>query len=123
MTCGPGKVIWIIFLVDCTAYRGTCHSSSDFQDALSQFYGLMPLNTASTCHCGISFSVDHAMVCSYGGFPIIHHNEVCDLTATLLTEVCHNVATKPSLQPISACRDLSYNGIGQICMLKSNLRY
>ena len=42
------------------------------------------------------------MVCPYGGFPIIRHNEVRDLTATLLTEVCHNVATEPSLQPISA---------------------
>ena len=62
----------------------------------------MPLNTGSTCHCGALFSVDHAMVCLYGGFPIIRHNEVCDLTATLLTEVCHNVATEPSLQPISA---------------------
>ena len=36
------------------------------------------------------------------GFPIMRHNEVRDLTATLLTEVCHNVATEPSLQPISA---------------------
>ena len=62
----------------------------------------MPLNTASTCHCGTSFSVDHAMVCPYGGFPIIRHNEVRDLTATQLAEVCHNVATKPSaLQPIA----------------------
>ena len=42
------------------------------------------------------------MVCSYGGFPIIRHNEVRDLIATLLTEVCHNTTTKPSLQPISA---------------------
>ena len=32
----------------------------------------------------------------------IHHNEVRNLTATVLTEVCHNVANKPSLQPISA---------------------
>ena len=37
------------------------------------------------------------MVCPYGGFLIIiRHNEVRDLTATLLTEVCHNVATEPS---------------------------
>jgi len=32
----------------------------------------------------------------------ICHNEVFDLTATLLTEVCHIVATKPALQPITA---------------------
>ena len=43
------------------------------------------LNTTKACHCGTSFSVDHAMVCPYGGFPIIRHNEVHDLTATLLT--------------------------------------
>ena len=60
------------------------------------------INTASTCHCGVLFSVDHATIYPYGSFPIIRHNEVRDLTATLLTKVCHNVATKPSLQPISA---------------------
>ena len=29
------------------------------------------------------------------------HNEVRDITATLLTEVCHGVITKPHLQPLS----------------------
>ena len=29
------------------------------------------------------------------------HNEVRDMTASLLTEVCHNVATEPPLQPVS----------------------
>jgi len=42
------------------------------------------------------------MVCPFGGFPTIRLNEVRDFTATLLTEVCHNVATEPALQPISA---------------------
>ena len=36
-----------------------------------------------------------------GGFPSIRHNEVRDMTATLLSEVCHDVATEPTLQPIS----------------------
>ena len=74
----------------------------DFQDALSLRYGITPSNTSSTCQCGTSFSVDHAMVCPFGGFPTIRHNEVRDLTASLLTEVCHNVATEPSLQPITS---------------------
>ncbi len=30
-----------------------------------------------------------------GGFPTIRHNEIRDITASLLTEVCHNVATEP----------------------------
>ena len=42
------------------------------------------------------------MVCPFGGFPTIRHNEVRNLTASLLTEVCHNVATVPSLQPITS---------------------
>ena len=40
------------------------------------------------------------MVCPFGGFPTIRHNEVRDLTASLLTEVCHNVSTELSLQLI-----------------------
>ena len=48
----------------------------DFWDALSLRYGITPSNTSSTCWCGTSLSVDHAMVCPFGGFPMIRHNEV-----------------------------------------------
>ena len=41
------------------------------------------------------------MVCHMGGFPTIRHNEIRDLTASLLTEVCHNVAAEPHLQPLN----------------------
>jgi hypothetical protein len=41
------------------------------------------------------------MICHKGGFPTIWHNEICDLTASLLDEVCHNVGIEPSLQPLS----------------------
>ena len=37
----------------------------------------------------------------HGGFPTIHHNEIHDITATLLTEVCNNVTTEPPFQPLS----------------------
>lgn len=37
------------------------------------------------------------MICPMGGFPTIRHNEVCNLTASLLSTVCHNVATEPCL--------------------------
>ena len=36
-----------------------------------------------------------------GGFPSLRHNEVRDLTANLLSEVCNNVVTEPHLQPLS----------------------
>ncbi len=35
-----------------------------------------------------------------GGFPTIRYNELRDFTASLLTKVCHNVATEPHLQPL-----------------------
>ena len=60
-------------------------------------FGQHPSNTSSTCQYGTSFSVDHAMVCPFGEFSTIRHNEVQDLTASLLTEVYHNVGTEPSL--------------------------
>ena len=41
------------------------------------------------------------MNCPYGGFPSIRHNELCDITALLLTEVCHAVEREPCLQPLS----------------------
>ena len=40
------------------------------------------------------------MTCPKGGFPTIRHNEVRDITANLLTEVCHSVTTEPHLQPV-----------------------
>ena len=33
------------------------------------------------------------MICHMGGFPTIRHKEIRDITASLLTEVCNNVAT------------------------------
>ena len=41
------------------------------------------------------------MTCHLVGFSTIWHNEIRDITATLLTEVCHNVAIEPPLQPLS----------------------
>ena len=41
------------------------------------------------------------MICHMGGIPTIRHNEIRDITATLLTEICHNVATEPLLQPLT----------------------
>ena len=55
----------------------------------------------SNCACGNNLSVEHALSCAKGGFPSIRHNEIRDLTATLLTEVCHDVSIEPGLQPIS----------------------
>lgn len=72
-----------------------------FHDALALRYGWLPSRTPSHCACGSSFSVDHALSCPKGGFPSIRHNEVRDLTADLLSEVCHDVEVEPNLQPLN----------------------
>ena len=35
------------------------------------------------------------------GMQICRHNELRDLTAQMLKEVCHNVTVEPALQPVS----------------------
>ena len=67
----------------------------DFRDALCLRYGWKPTNIPSKCACGTSFSVDHALCCKKGGFPTHRHNEIRDFTASVLTEVCHDVCTEP----------------------------
>ena len=81
-------------------YGFALHKSA-FQDALALRYGWLPLRAPTHCACGTSFSVEHALSCPKGGLPSIRHNEIRDLTATLLTEVCSQVATEPELQPAS----------------------
>ena len=72
-----------------------------FYDALALRYNWQPLRTPSTCGCSAKFSVEHALSCPKGGFPSIRHNEIRDLTANLLTEVCNDVRIEPELQPIT----------------------
>ena len=72
-----------------------------FRDALCLRYGWRPPHLPSQCVCGQQFSIEHALSCSRGGFPSIRHNEVCNITANLMSEVCHSVGTEPSLQPVT----------------------
>ena len=51
--------------------------------------------------CGANFVVEHLLSCPRGGFPSLCHNEIKDLTATLLTEVCNDVKVEPDLREIT----------------------
>ena len=55
----------------------------------------------STLSCSHPFSIEHALTCKTGGVPAIQHIEVCDITAFLLSEVCHGVTIEPHLQPLT----------------------
>ena len=72
-----------------------------FRDALALRYGWDPPNTPSHCICWKSFTVEHALSCPFGGYPTLRHNEIRNLAANLLSEVCHNVTIEPTLQPVT----------------------
>ena len=63
--------------------------------------GWRPPALPSTCVCGTTLCIEHALCCPRGGFTIIGHNEIRDFTADLMKNVCRNVATEPTLQSLS----------------------
>ena len=79
----------------------------DFRDAIYLRYGWQIQNLPTHCDCGMSMSVDHALICHKGGYPSIRHNEIRDLSAALLSEVCSSTSIEPGLQPLSG-EDLDY---------------
>ena len=56
----------------------------------------IPANAPLHCACSTDFTVEHMLPCPKGG-----HNEIRDLTATLLSEVWHDVSTEPHLQSLT----------------------
>ena len=81
--------------------HGFALHKGDFRDALCLRFGWQPSSLPLVCICGKSFTVEHALSCSCGGYPSIRHNELRDITATLLTEVSNNVGIEPVLQKLS----------------------
>ena len=72
-----------------------------FKDTLCLRHGWIPSMLPANCIYNKEFTINHALSCPFGGFPSIRHNEVRDITAHLLSEVCHNVGIEPHLQPLS----------------------
>ena len=78
----------------------TLHKGA-FRDALALRYGWYLAGIATICACGKSNDVQHAPSCKTGGLPIHRHNDIWDLTASLMSEVSTNIETEPQLQPLS----------------------
>ena len=94
-----GASAWL-YALPLSEYGFSLHKAA-FHDAVALRYGWPLQRTPSHCACGAAFSVDHALSCPKGGLPSLRHNEIRDLTARLLTEVCHQVQVEPELQPVS----------------------
>jgi hypothetical protein len=94
-----GASMWLSTLP--IAAHGFHLCKSAFRDAVHLRYGWEPADTPLSCVCGHNFTIDHILSCPRGGFPSIRHNEIRDITASLLTEVCSNVTIEPHLQPLT----------------------
>ena len=94
-----GASIWLTALP--LRDQGFNMNKGEFQDAMNIRYGWPLKNTPRHCICGKPFTIDHAMTCHHGGLPTIRHNAIRDLTANLLSEVCHDVEREPALQPLT----------------------
>ena len=94
-----GASIWVVAL-PIAEHNFTLHKGS-FRDAICLSYGWKPSRLPTHCVCGCNFSVEHAFSCPSGALPSIRHDDIRDLTARLLTEVCPNVAVEPELQPLT----------------------
>ena len=74
---------------------------STWWDAIYLRYGFAMKRLPSYCNCGKAFSVEHAMLCMKGGYVTMRHNELRDITAELLEEVCKDVQTEPKLAELT----------------------
>ena len=104
-----GASVWLCALL-LKEYGFDLHKGS-FRDAICIRWGWQPPQISSVCICGKPFNVDHALLCPYDGFPTLWHNELQNLTASVMKEVWHNVTIEPPLQSLSG-ETLSYSTAG-----------
>ena len=83
------------------AENGFNLNKQQFWDCIRLRYGWHIANLTSMCACGAKFDLQHCMSCKKGGFINIRHNDIRDLTAKMLTEVCKDVAVEPTLIPLT----------------------
>ena len=94
---GASSWLTVLFIEE----HGFTLHKRDFRDALCLRYGWPPPLTPSLCVCNKRFTLEHTLSCPHGGFPSIHHNEIRNITAHLMSEVCHKEGIEPTLQPLS----------------------
>ena len=68
--------------------KGFSLNRQEFGDALALRYGWQIDGLPQQCQCGLPFDPNHAMTCKTGGLVCTRHDEVRDLTAQMLQEVC-----------------------------------
>ena len=95
----PGASSWIssLSLED----EGYVLNKQLFWDLIHIRYGWELTRLPENCVCGVKFGLQHALSCRKGGFVPVRHNQVRNVTATLLNEICNDVQMEPQLQSFS----------------------
>ena len=78
---------------------GTILNKSDFRDAVCLRFDLPLDGLPTSCVCGAAMTIDHALTCPCGGYPIARHNEVRDVIADVMREVVSDVEVELQLLP------------------------
>ena len=99
LACKKGASNWL----SCLPLRshGFALHKSAFRDGLLLRYHWIPLACPTSCADKHDFTIDHCISCPKGSFPSLRHNEIRDLTAQMMSEVCNNVSIEPYLKPLS----------------------
>ena len=84
-----------------TKSLGFVLSKQEFRDSICLRYGWRVPNTPSHCQCGKKNDLDHTLSCAKGGYVIMRHNQIRDLEAELMREVCTDVKIEPQLIPLA----------------------
>ena len=84
------------------SYQGYRLNKQQFWDCVRLRYGWRLTNNSSTCSCRSKMDIQHSIMgCKKGGFITIRHNDLGDLTANLLTEVCKDADIEPQHLPVT----------------------
>ena len=79
-------------------------NKQEFIDSIRLRYNHPLNNVPKTCACSKQNSIDHALTCKKGGYVSLRHNQVRDLEAHWLSDVCTGTYTEPKLLPLSGER-------------------
>ena len=73
---------------------------NEFHDGIALRYTSEAKNTPAKCPCGKKFSHSHALLGAKGAYTHLRHNEIRDVFAKRMDDVCHHVHLEPKLQSL-----------------------
>ena len=84
--------------------HGFILNKKEFSDAVCLRYNIPLKGLPKLCGCGKQNDINHTMTCTKGGYVHLRHNQIRDIEAKLLSEVCHDVVIEPPLLPLTGER-------------------